>query len=68
MPNDPRVKFKKRIYDSSRNFMYEERTGGGGGNYPGGGGYVPPSPIPYPDKPPPFNPLPHVDPCEPNDS
>ena len=57
MPNDPRVKFKKRIYDPSRN-LFEERTGGGGGNPPGGGGYVPPSVIP--DKP--YNPPPHVDP------
>lgn len=30
MPNDPRVKFKKKkIYDPSNNLIFEERTGGG---------------------------------------
>ena len=38
MPNDPRIKFKKKVYDPSRNLMYEERTGGGGGSFPSGGG------------------------------
>ena len=46
MPNDPRVKFKKKVYDPSRNLMYEERTGGGGGSYPSGGGGGPPGPDP----------------------
>ena len=38
MPNDPRIKFKKKVYDPSRNLMYEQRTGGGGGSFPSGGG------------------------------
>jgi hypothetical protein len=38
MPNDPRHKFKKQVYDMSRNLFYEQRTGGGGGGGSGGGG------------------------------
>jgi hypothetical protein len=65
MPNDPRIKFKKRLYDPSRNLMYEERTGGGGGSYPsgggggGGGGNIPWTPIG------PSNPVKPVDPINP---
>jgi hypothetical protein len=46
MPNDPRLKFKKKVYDTSRNLLYEERTGGGGGTFPSGGGGGPPAPDP----------------------
>jgi hypothetical protein len=63
MPNDPRIKFKKRIYDPSRNLMYEERTGGGGGSFPsgggGGGGNIPWTPIG------PSDPVKPVDPINP---
>ena len=34
MPNDPRIKFKKKVYDPSSNLIYEERTGGGVETYP----------------------------------
>lgn len=29
MPNDPRLKFKKKVYVPSHNLMYEQRIGGG---------------------------------------
>lgn len=61
MPNDPRHKFKKQVYDLSRNIMYYSTGGGGsgaGGGDSGGGVtprkpptptiYVPPGPGPIP--------------------
>ena len=60
MPNDPRVKFRKKVYDPSRNiyYDYEPRIGGGGGSPfsgGGGGGYGPepgpPGPGPGPPGP-----------------
>ena len=30
MPNDPRLKFKKKVYDASRNIIYFQGSGGGG--------------------------------------
>ena len=61
MPNDPRIKFKKRMYDPSRNLLYEERVGGGGGTFPsggGGGGKPQPDPQPKPKpKPSPYGPF-----------
>jgi hypothetical protein len=38
MPNDPRHKFKKQVYDMSRNVMYYASGRGGGGSGGGGGG------------------------------
>jgi hypothetical protein len=42
MPNDPRVKFKKKVYDASRNIMFLPQDYGslrpGGGRGAGGGG------------------------------
>lgn len=32
MPNDPRVKFKKKVYDASRNILYFQGSGGGRGS------------------------------------
>jgi hypothetical protein len=66
MPNDPRVKFKKRMYDPSRNLIYEERTGGGGGSFPsgggggGGGGNIPWTPIGPSNPVNPVNPYPYL--------
>jgi hypothetical protein len=71
MPNDPRHKFKKQVYDMSRNIFYEQRTGGGGAGFPsgGGGGGGPPAPDPQPKpKPDPDDPPyvpPNVDPYDP---
>lgn len=76
MPNDPRHKFKKKVYDPSRNLMYEERTGGGGGSGGGGGGggggVIPWTPVNppikpvNPVKPDPFNPFrPSIAPFDP---
>ena len=45
MPNDPRHKFKKQVYDMSRNVMYYA-SGGGGGQFGGGGSGGPPGPDP----------------------
>ena len=71
MPNDPRHKFKKKVYDMSRNLIFQERTGGGGGSGAGGGdgggggggGGIPWTPI-VPSNP--VNPPPHVDPSNPD--
>jgi hypothetical protein len=30
MPNDPRHKFKKQVYDMSRNILHFQGSGGGG--------------------------------------
>lgn len=45
MPNDPRHKFKKQVYDMSHNVLYYA-TGGGGGPIGGGGSGGPPGPDP----------------------
>jgi hypothetical protein len=46
MPNDPRVKFKKKVYDASRNILYFQGSGGGGrmGSITEEGGFTPPDP------------------------
>jgi hypothetical protein len=46
MPNDPRHKFKKQVYDMSRNVMYYATGGGGIPTGGGGGGGGPPGPDP----------------------
>jgi hypothetical protein len=65
MPNDPRHKFKKQVYDMSRNVMYYA-TGGGGIPSGGGGGGGPPGPDPKP-KPTPTIYVPPVKPINPVD-
>jgi hypothetical protein len=67
MPNDPRHKFKKQVYDMSRNVMYYATGGGGIPTGGGGGGGGPPGPDPKPKpKPTPTIYVPPVTPVDPD--
>jgi hypothetical protein len=61
MPNDPRHKFKKQVYDMSRNVMYYATGGGGIPIGGGGGGGGPPGPDPKPKPKPDPKPTPSPD-------
>jgi hypothetical protein len=65
MPNDPRHKFKKQVYDMSRNVMYYATGGGGIPTGGGGGGGGPPGPDPQPKPKPKPTPTPTVNPVYP---
>jgi hypothetical protein len=61
MPNDPRHKFKKQVYDMSRNVLYYATGGGGIPTGGGGGGGGPPGPDPKPKPKPDPKPTPSPD-------
>ena len=65
MPNDPRVKFKKKIHDLCGNYVHFRASGHGGGVFGGSNFPTPPGPGPDPDPTPTIPIIPYVPPDNP---
>ena len=65
MPNDPRVKFKKKIHDLCGNYVHFRSSGYGGGVFGGSNFPTPPGPGPDPDPTPTVPIIPDVPPYNP---